>query len=339
MPLTNKLTADYAELVNAALDNLPVQITADFASITEALRAVLNPDEAYNITSELQEAMNGLTEYLASPEMYVEKADDYVEYQQIVRTRITSKIDEFESFNDTEKQDYISEQEERKAQAAQNQELIEQYEPSPESRVLGHHEWLEEAQQRFQLEGVSQRTITQAATRLGLFGRRFPPQQGLVQYASWKKTIDHWQEYDSGGNVNRHKKYINDQPTHIKHIELYGHKDGSFYILVKAGESAPSSPDAVWPTIEHNQQFAQALEEQGISSSTEHVERFPNTESRFNNFIYIKASSAEELLQIIEPVLNAIESLEGGAFGTDLKRELIDSLVEVTTQPPTPPPF
>lgn len=101
MSLSNKLRADYIELINQQLDNIQIISLDDFEIAQHALQHIVQPQEGYSFPEKYQEKMFSINDYLQSPEDYVEHKQNYSEYQQIIRARIVAKINELQSLNDT----------------------------------------------------------------------------------------------------------------------------------------------------------------------------------------------------------------------------------------------
>lgn len=149
MPLSSKLKADYVELINSYLDNLPITTIDEFNLIRSALKNMVTPVEDYVAP----EALQGISELLDSPDIYVELPEDYAEYQEILRQRISTKEDEFLSFNDAQKISYILEKQANRAKAAEVQVRLAAHEPplpGSDAHVLTEDEWLMQMQDEFQ---------------------------------------------------------------------------------------------------------------------------------------------------------------------------------------------
>lgn len=84
MTLTNKLRADYAELINHTLDAIPFEELTDFEFVQSALANILTPNIAYQVPIKYQERIMAISDYLTSPELYVRKAENYAEYRDII---------------------------------------------------------------------------------------------------------------------------------------------------------------------------------------------------------------------------------------------------------------
>lgn len=122
MPFSSKLIAEYVELINNELDKIPINNVEDFTLISAALNNIPHPANStlrstiaglfysYNITNSLKEAIAGVVELLNNPDSYVQDASNYAEFQNIIYTRITQKISEFQNMSLVEKQRYIHNQ-------------------------------------------------------------------------------------------------------------------------------------------------------------------------------------------------------------------------------------
>lgn len=94
MPFTSKLRADYVELINQELDTIQIDSLEDFALVEQALQNIIQPAEGYSSPEKYREKMFFIKGYLQSPELYVTHEQNYDEYTQIIRDRITAKINE-----------------------------------------------------------------------------------------------------------------------------------------------------------------------------------------------------------------------------------------------------
>lgn len=142
MPLSSKLRAEYAELINQALDAIPVTRPADFRNIATILDQMLRNMEQPDCAPILKGSLETVLEYLTQPEMYVESPENYVDYQQIIKDRIQSKIAEFNSFTPDQKYQYIINQSRLKEQASAQQRMM----AAAESRRAEHAQHMETEQ-------------------------------------------------------------------------------------------------------------------------------------------------------------------------------------------------
>jgi hypothetical protein len=149
MPLSSKLQAEYAEFINSQLDNIPTNNPGDFILVIEALENILSPQDIYTAPDYLRERLASINDYINSPEAYVQNAQDYPEYQEIIINAIRRKIAEFSVFSDEQKLAYIQEQQQRRDTAAAGQAIMSSREapqPGSDRHVLPEQQWLEEMQ-------------------------------------------------------------------------------------------------------------------------------------------------------------------------------------------------
>lgn len=127
MAFTSEVRANYIELANDALDNIPIKNIDDFKAVSEDLAKILNNSEGEDLT--FKEYFEKILRYLHEPNLYVKDEEDYVEYLQIIKKRIQEKITELNSLNPSEQSIYINEQNQRRNQATRSQETIAMAEP------------------------------------------------------------------------------------------------------------------------------------------------------------------------------------------------------------------
>ena len=77
MPFTSKQLADYVELINGSLDNLPVNILEDFAFISQALETIAQPNHSATISAAQEDLISDIKDLVDNPDMYVENAENY----------------------------------------------------------------------------------------------------------------------------------------------------------------------------------------------------------------------------------------------------------------------
>ena len=138
MPLSNKLKADYTELINQGLDTIRIDSIEDFDLVQQALHHIIQPAAAsgsqqiqYQIPEKYKEKIFVINDYLKDPGDYVQNESDYDEYKQIITSRIAAKINEFQSLSASQKQDYIQHQENQRSQIATHQQIMFQHQPPP----------------------------------------------------------------------------------------------------------------------------------------------------------------------------------------------------------------
>ncbi|CAM2843549.1 Uncharacterised protein [Legionella steigerwaltii] len=123
MPFSTKLKADYIEMINWELDSIPMERREEFNLIAQDLQNIITSDFVLAIKSifcpkivlpkATQDQLNYIRYCFNTPKDFVKSAADYSEYQQILKERITAKINEFRKFSEKEQRDYIVFQQEK----------------------------------------------------------------------------------------------------------------------------------------------------------------------------------------------------------------------------------
>lgn len=125
MSFSSKLKADYVELINGELDRIPVERVAEFSLIAQELQKLIAPAFVLSLKSlfgcsskstlpkATQEQIAYVSYCYKTPKDFVQTAEDFPQYQQILRDRITAKITEFQTFTEKEKTAYIAFQREQ----------------------------------------------------------------------------------------------------------------------------------------------------------------------------------------------------------------------------------
>ncbi len=152
MPLTNKLKADYVELINKQLDHIPMESVEEIDLIKEALSNINNPTAGYSVPETLRERIFDVSDILNSPEDYVESEQNYAEYQQIIRDRINAKVVELQSLSEGQKLADIQAHHERGTAAAQyQQQIAERQAPKPgsDAHTITEEEFLRQRELEF----------------------------------------------------------------------------------------------------------------------------------------------------------------------------------------------
>jgi hypothetical protein len=125
MPLSNKLRADYVELINGELDRIQIQHDKEFDLVIQELQKIIEPPGFFlalkgffssSPTPLLSEEIKGQLDYIRylfnTPRDFVTLPADYAEYRQILTERIAAKIDELKTFKPADKERYIQFQKE-----------------------------------------------------------------------------------------------------------------------------------------------------------------------------------------------------------------------------------
>jgi len=68
--MNSKLEADYVELVNNQLDNLPINDIEDFQTIASALEAINESTQSNYLPENLKESIGATTQLIKEPELY-----------------------------------------------------------------------------------------------------------------------------------------------------------------------------------------------------------------------------------------------------------------------------
>lgn len=119
MTFSNKLKADYIEMINGELDRIPVAHIEEFNLIAQELQNIINfhligaikgfffPKPKTTLSNAIEEQLDYIRYCYNVPKDFVTYAKDYPEYQQIIKERISAKIIEFQKLTEKEKNDYI----------------------------------------------------------------------------------------------------------------------------------------------------------------------------------------------------------------------------------------
>lgn len=129
MSLSSQCRAEYAELINQQLDNIPIHSIEDFELVKQCLKEIIQADSEsllHHLPEKYQDRMLYIRGFLLSPEDYVEQNQNYNEYKQLITDRIFSKIGEIESFNITQKLSYIQNQVDIASTTLINQDIMKQ---------------------------------------------------------------------------------------------------------------------------------------------------------------------------------------------------------------------
>lgn len=176
MGFSSKLKADYIELINKELDSLPIINVNDFKTISEELNKILqysNNKEGIIFIPVYKDWLDSIFIYLSQPELFVQSANDFAEFRQIIIDRIQAKIIEFQNYTEAQKELYIKSQTSIKDIAVRNQQSISEYQSKRESHsqhLQTEHEMLLEMQEEFQQEMVPQQTEAAVPNTVELVG-------------------------------------------------------------------------------------------------------------------------------------------------------------------------
>jgi hypothetical protein len=135
MSLSNKLVADYIELINQKLDFIPIFNIEDFNFVIDKLTLILdNPNQHIENPNHIELRLINLLECYHEPEQYVQNEEDFDEFQEIIKSRIRGKISEFQAFDEHQKQQYIDAQNQQRLKAQSYQlEVSSKQKPIPGS--------------------------------------------------------------------------------------------------------------------------------------------------------------------------------------------------------------
>ncbi len=154
--LSSRLVADYTELANRCLDHIEVDTVREFPIVIEALQSMLAPNRGRIVPPRLWVKLESIRELLNSPELYVQDQHHYDEYRQIIQRRLAAKINELSTFNDAEKQRYLTDQQHRASQYERYRRITcRALPPIPgsEAHVISDEEQWRLHQERFRQEG------------------------------------------------------------------------------------------------------------------------------------------------------------------------------------------
>ncbi|MCE3233426.1 MAG: hypothetical protein K0R98_1683 [Rickettsiaceae bacterium] len=140
MGLSAKLRQDYTELADSYLNGISgyrttsAKETKELAGTTGiigkpedvilALQSLLTPQNGYTVPEELKDTISPIQELLDSPEMYVRNAADFQEFKDIIKSRITNKIEELQQLSPEAAAKIIDEKKKQKEEANNNKDLM-----------------------------------------------------------------------------------------------------------------------------------------------------------------------------------------------------------------------
>lgn len=158
MPISSKMRADYAELANHYLDNIPVEKPEDFEAILEALMAITEPTVEHQIRPSLQGRVTAIQEILQEPGMYVQSKEEHQEFKEIILQRVAGKIQELNALSRSDKERYIRDQkllkindfDDQRNKALMEKAALPVEEASNHSLTTG--EWLMQVRERYSEE-------------------------------------------------------------------------------------------------------------------------------------------------------------------------------------------
>lgn len=168
-PFTSSDIANYTELVNQTLDDIPLMDLSSYPTVIHELKLLISGELTLSgVEDHLKTALEPLTEYLDSsdPTTYDNtwgfRSDKQRTYfiEHIVKTRIKEKVKELTEMNDLEKKSRIEEQASRRKSSAQYQERVRDKKPPTEgsaAHVLSVQQWLSERQ--FLVQEAHQRVL------------------------------------------------------------------------------------------------------------------------------------------------------------------------------------
>jgi hypothetical protein len=162
-----------------------------------------------------------------------------------------------------------------------------------------------------------------------------PPQPAQAVWTEHYFGAPNFEIYDSGAEVNRLLYFRNAHPHHIQQIEIHGYTDNTFDIIVTAGPGRDQRGFAI-PTIEHNAQLIQALNQHGINANLPGIRRFPNTQNIYHNVFHIRGP-IDAIRQIVDQVLASVESLEGAGPSFQTARQAITGALQAIQAAPQAP--
>src|SRR3990167_1517422 len=118
-----RVRADYEDMINAALNAIPMKQESDFRTAVNDLEKILRvtidggtPD----FDPALKASMETVYEYITLSELFVEDAANYFEYQEIIAIQIHTRIARFNSLSREEKNRYIVNQKTMHEKATQH---------------------------------------------------------------------------------------------------------------------------------------------------------------------------------------------------------------------------
>lgn len=159
MPLSKKFRADYIEMINQALDAIPIEKPADFALVISELEKIThcaNKGGAPEFDAQFNENMQSVYDYYVDVEMWVGSRNDDAEYRKIILDRVQAKIAEFKSLNEKQQYQYVTEQKTKAEKATQAKQVTHAGEPKRSQHVVHmqtEQQMLQDQQRRYQQEG------------------------------------------------------------------------------------------------------------------------------------------------------------------------------------------
>lgn len=156
--LPTSLYSDYTEQANKYLDAIPIKNGSEFDAIKICLdkfiknRSDLNVVDIYSgLSLEQKRMVTILSEMIQYPEDYVEKAEHFDEFKDIILRRVAAKVVELQNISGQEKEATIG------FQAKKAQEILEKHElmskakapdPFSDAHTISEAELLREANER-----------------------------------------------------------------------------------------------------------------------------------------------------------------------------------------------
>lgn len=154
--MSTKLRAEYTELVNNYLDNIPAKKEEDFEVIKIALRTIIDPSLVQSeLPDDLAGRVNEIKNLINEPELYVHDSNNFSAFKEIITSRVAAKIQEIEKLGPLERKKYIENQSSLRARAEENQEVMANSEApdvDSEAHTISHAQWLQEIQAQFRDE-------------------------------------------------------------------------------------------------------------------------------------------------------------------------------------------
>lgn len=125
-PLSNRHRAEYIEMINAALDAIPMEQASDFTVAATELEKIVNAVEAKNkpnFQAKSKEYFEALYEFFIHPEDYA-KPEHQRESMEIILNRIRARIKEFRTLTTEQQTHYITDQKNKKEIVKQNHQIM-----------------------------------------------------------------------------------------------------------------------------------------------------------------------------------------------------------------------
>lgn len=125
-PLSNRRRAEYIDMINIALDSIPIEQSSDFNTAAAELEKIVNAVEAKNkprFQTTTKEYFEAIHEFFTHAEDYA-KPEYRQEYLEILLNRIRARITEFRTLTAEQQTHYTTDQKNKKEITKQNHHIM-----------------------------------------------------------------------------------------------------------------------------------------------------------------------------------------------------------------------